>query len=219
MFQFKVGCSKLEVGCSGSLRQNFPLKFKRPRLLLAAAALLLLGAMAALCALYFSPNLLCIQDQSTGTPIKADAIVVLGGEVLFRPPRTLELYQQGAAPRILVTGLGDCEEYRTLLVGKGIPQSAIQLECQSRTTRENAQFSVPLLRAMRARRAIIVTSWFHSRRALHCFGHYAPEIEFISMPTTADLPRQHWTPHERSWVMKEYLKIAGYWLCYGIPPV
>ncbi len=29
---------------------------------------------------------------------------------------------------------------------------------------------------------IIVTSWYHSRRALSCFRKYAPEIEFISVP-------------------------------------
>jgi len=192
------------------------LKLARKRLLL-ALGILLLGAMATLGALLFSPNLLCVQDQNTKA--KADAIVVLGGEVLYRPPRTLELYQEGAAPQILVSGLGDCEEYRTLLVGKGVPQSAIQLECRSRTTRENAQFSVPLLRALGARRVIIVTSWFHSRRALHCFRHYAPEIEFISLPTIGDQPKPHWVARQRGWVMKEYLKLAGYWICYGIPPV
>lgn len=193
------------------------LKHQTRRFFFLAIALLLFGAIATLCALSLSPNFLCV--QTTNTKAKADAIVVLGGEVLYRPPRTLELYQQGAAPQILVTGLGDCEEYRTLLVGKGVPQAAIQLECRSRTTRENAQFSVPLLRALGARRVIIVTSWFHSRRALHCFRHYAPEIEFISMPTIADQPTSRWIAHQRGWVLKEYLKLAGYWLCYGISPL
>jgi uncharacterized SAM-binding protein YcdF (DUF218 family) len=132
----------------------------------------------------------------------------------------LELYQQGAAPMILVTGKGDCEEYRTLLVGKGVPASAIQIECESRTTHENAKFSVPLLRATHARRVIIVTSWFHSRRALRCFRHYAPDIEFISRPTLADLPKAHWPiKRERGWVLSEYVKLAGYLAYHGISPL
>jgi len=108
---------------------------------------------------------------------------------------------------------------RIFLAGKGIPAAAIQLECQSRTTRENALFAVPLLRAQSARRVIIVTSWFHARRALNCFRHDAPEIEFISRPTTADLPKSHWpNKHERGRVLSEYAKLLYYWPRYGIGP-
>jgi uncharacterized SAM-binding protein YcdF (DUF218 family) len=40
-----------------------------------------------------------------------------------------------------------------------------------------------LLRQMGAKRVIIVTSWYHSRRALACFEHYAPDIKFYSRPS------------------------------------
>src|SRR5437667_5289367 len=117
-----------------------------------------LCAAAVLAALFFSQNVLLVEDSSA----QADTIVVLGGETVYRPARALELYQQGAATNVIISGEGDCEGVRITLEGKGVPASAIQLECESRTTRENAIFTVPLLRAQNAKRVIIVTSWFHS---------------------------------------------------------
>jgi uncharacterized SAM-binding protein YcdF (DUF218 family) len=185
----------------------------RKRLYLVLAALLTCAAAVA-AALFFCADVLRLEDP----PSVADAIVVLGGETIYRPGRALELYQQGAATNIIITGEGDCESVRVVLAGKGVPESAIQMECASRTTRENAQFTIPLLRAQHTKRVILVTSWFHSRRALHCFRHFAPEIEFISRPTTADLPRHHWpNKWERRLVLSEYVKIIYYRVRFGIP--
>jgi uncharacterized SAM-binding protein YcdF (DUF218 family) len=176
----------------------------------------LAGIASVLSALFFSVDLLRREDP----PGRADAIVVLGGDVVHRPARALELYQQGAAPVIVISGNGDCQEVRVFLAGNGVPATAIQLECGSRTTRENALLTVPLLRARRCRRVMIVTSWFHSRRALNCFRHDAPEIEFVSAPTTVDLPKSHWpNKYQRGRVVSEYLKLLYYWPRYGVWPL
>ena len=165
--------------------------------------------------LFFSEQLLNVSAQKE----KGEIILVLGGDTVHRPTRALELFKNGAAPKVIISGAGDCIDVRTFLVGKGVPASSIELECNSRSTRENALFSIPLLKSLGARRVIIVTSWFHSRRALHCFRHYAPKIEFISMPTIEDLPKSRWpNKYERGWVLHEYVKILGYWICYGICP-
>src|SRR5882762_4122315 len=87
---------------------------KRLYFLLAAA---LAGVAAVASALFFSPNLLRLEDA----PGKADAIVILGGETIYRPARGLELYQQGAATNVIITGEGDCESVRIVLAGKGVP--------------------------------------------------------------------------------------------------
>jgi uncharacterized SAM-binding protein YcdF (DUF218 family) len=66
---------------------------------------------------------------------------------------------------------------------------------------------------------ILVTSWFHSRRALKCFRHHAPDIEFVSRPTIVDLPNSHWpNKYERGWVLTEYTKLLYYWVRYGVSP-
>lgn len=121
-------------------------------------------------------------------PVKADAMVVLGG----RPDRArhaAELFKEGDAPKIIVSGAGDCISNEHLLERNGVPAADILLESKSRTTRQNAEFSIPMLRALGAKRVIIVTSWYHSRRALHTFEHYAPDIRFYSRPSYVGDPR------------------------------
>src|SRR6202000_3156526 len=101
-------------------------------------------------------------------PVKADALVVLGGED-GRAERAAELYQQGVAPAIVVTGYGDCIRNVQLLERKGVPSTALFAEPSALSTLENATKSVPLLRALHAHRVILVTTWYHSRRAMACF--------------------------------------------------
>jgi uncharacterized SAM-binding protein YcdF (DUF218 family) len=131
---------------------------------------------------WFFPQQVLTVDSG---PVKADAIVVLGGGMTERPERAAELFKQGEAPEILVSGKGDCASNEKLLEKEGVPEKVITLECGSHTTRENAEFSIPLLRQMGAHRVIIVTSWYHSRRALACFEHYAPDLKFYSRPSYA----------------------------------
>src|SRR5260370_16184140 len=111
---------------------------------------------------------------------RADAIVLLGGGSGERPTRAAELFRSGVAPKIIVSGAGDADGNRLLLMHRGVPASAIALEPNSKTTRENAELSIPLLRAAGAKRIILVTSWYHSRRALKCFRHYASDLEVYS---------------------------------------
>ena len=143
----------------------------------------------------------------------------MGGGLGERPERAAELFKEHAAPRIIVSGLGDCEINRRILLKAGAPASAIQIEGKSRTTRENAEFTIQLFRAENAHRVILVTSWYHSRRALACFEHYAPEIQFYSRPSYFAYSRANW-PHNKieHRIYLEYSKLAGYWLCYGVRP-
>jgi uncharacterized SAM-binding protein YcdF (DUF218 family) len=182
------------------------------RVTLALAALLLALAAAA----FFWPQKMLCRDSGQ---VKADAIVVLGGGMGERPQRAAELFKEHAAPRIIISGLGDCEINRRILLKAGVPAGAIQLEGKSRTTRENAEFTIQLMRAENAHRVILVTSWYHSRRALACFEHYAPEIKFYSRPSYFAYARADWA-HKKveHRIYLEYSKLAGYWLRYGVRP-
>ena len=152
-------------------------------------------------------------------PVKGDIIVVLGGGSHERPERAVELFQEHAAPRILVSGAGDCEINRRLLVADGVPAKMIEVENQSKTTKENAQFAVKLLREQNLNRVILVTSWYHSRRALACFRHYAPELQFYSRPSYFASARADWRRERISRrIHLEYPKLLGYWIYYGVCP-
>jgi uncharacterized SAM-binding protein YcdF (DUF218 family) len=174
--------------------------------------LLLLLVVAAI---IFPQPFLCVDSG----PVKADVIVVLGGGSHERPERAVELFKEHAAPRIIISGLGDYEINRRRLIAAGVPANAIELETRSRTTRENALFTVKLLREQKQKRVILVTSWYHSRRAVACFRHYAPETRFYSRPSYFASARADWSHnHIGPRVRLEYAKLIGYWVRYGICP-
>ena len=182
-------------------------------------ALLALAGLLALCvvlALAFPQQVMCVDSGD----VTADAMVVLGGGATERPARAAELFHSGAAPRIIVSGRGDSASNRKRLLAAGVPASAIEVEPKSVSTRQNAQFSIALLRALGAKRVIIVTTWYHSRRALHTFQHYAPDIAFYSRPSYYGYPRaQRFREDVGRYIRAEYPKLLGYWLCYGICPL
>jgi uncharacterized SAM-binding protein YcdF (DUF218 family) len=179
-----------------------------------ALGILVLLLLLVVAALLFPQPFLCVDSG----PVKADVIVVLGGGH-ERPERAAELFQEHAAPRIIVSGLGDCEINRRLLVAVGVPANVIVLENQSHTTKENARLTIQLLREQKLKRVILVTSWYHSRRALVCFQHFGPDIKFFSRPSYFACARADWRRkgilHRIHW---EYPKLLGYWVGYGICP-
>jgi uncharacterized SAM-binding protein YcdF (DUF218 family) len=152
-------------------------------------------------------------------PVKADVMIVLGGGWNERPDRAAELFQEGAAPRIILSGEGDCETNLLLLVKAGVPENVVETECKARSTRENALFTLPMLRKAGTHRVILVTTWYHSRRALACFRHYAPDIEFYSRPSFYACDRADWSQKAVApYIRKEFVKLPGYWVCYGVRP-
>jgi uncharacterized SAM-binding protein YcdF (DUF218 family) len=180
-------------------------------ILIGGAVLVCLAATA-----YLLPHQVLCTDSG---PANADAVVVLGGGSGERPGQAAKLFREHATSKIIVSGEGDCSSNRRLLLSAGVPAEAIETECKSTSTKENAQFTIPMLRSQGARRVIIVTSWYHSRRALNCFRHYAPDIQFFSRPAYYAYNRNEWTIHGlRRYIRVEYAKLAGYWVCYGIAP-
>jgi uncharacterized SAM-binding protein YcdF (DUF218 family) len=189
--------------------------FKSHRLLkfLFAASLALILCVAA--ALFFPQRVLTVDSG----PVTADVMVVLGGGALERAERAAELFKAGEAPLIICSGLGDAAANAACLTNAGVPVTAILLEPKSHTTQENAKFSIAMLHALGAHRVIIVTTWYHSRRALACFEHYAPDITFYSRPSYFGYPRADENrKYIHGYIRAEYLKLAGYWVCYGVCP-
>jgi uncharacterized SAM-binding protein YcdF (DUF218 family) len=180
----------------------------RVRLILPLSCLIL---MLVASALIFSDELLCVESRN---PKHADVIIVLGGESDPRAQQAAELFRDHLAPRIIVSGDGDADYIARDLEQAGISPAVIELEVLSRNTKENAQFTSRLLKRSGVRRAIIVTSWFHSRRALNAFCHFAPGIEFSSEP----VPPGSFSAGETVHVFQEYLKTVWYFFRYGIPP-
>ncbi len=179
---------------------------------------LLVSALLALVvgiAWFYPEKFLCVDSGK----VSAEVMVVLGGGMHERPERAAELFRQHAAPRIIITGAGDDRINRALLLKNGVPAGAIQLESDSLTTRENAEFTIRRLRAQHVHSVILVTTWYHARRAQRTFEHFAPEITFYSRPSYYAFDREDWSkPGNFKRMRLEFLKLPGYWLRYGVNP-
>ncbi|MEO8195427.1 MAG: YdcF family protein [Thermoanaerobaculia bacterium] len=111
----------------------------------------------------------------------ADLILVLGRELRNNRPTPVfqarlehgaRLLQQGWAPRILVSGgvtgdsrVSEAEAGRELLLGQGLPESALLVEAGSRHTLENLFNVRETLRRESWQRLILVSDPLHLARA------------------------------------------------------
>jgi uncharacterized SAM-binding protein YcdF (DUF218 family) len=118
--------------------------------------------------------------SSSQTPVKADAVIVLGAQAYFpagrwnpclvaRVKRGVELVQAGFAPRLVLSGGVDKEDgaveaevMQQIAVSFGIKKEQTILEPKSTSTAENLRFSKALLTSPRV---VIVSDPFHLARA------------------------------------------------------
>lgn len=119
-------------------------------------------------------------------PAKSDVIVVLAGETNARPARALELLRQGVAPRLFL-------DVQTREVIYDQPLTDIARKYVSGLAEENRVSVCPIagfstnaeasdvsrcLQPLGAHRVLIVTSDYHTRRALLIFRHRLPQYQF-----------------------------------------
>ncbi len=148
-------------------------------------------------------------------PPRADWIVVLGGESGQRVIGAAELYHAGVAPYVFVSGGGDCMLIVRRLAMTGVPRGRIGYECQSGSTMENARMTRAQLERFAPRRAVLVTSWYHTGRALKSFRQAWSEVDWgthgvypgVSLGKSLVL-------YEAGAVLAEYVKRGWYILRY-----
>ena len=158
------------------------------------------------------------------TLAKADLILVLAGDANGeRVDEGVRLYKAGYAPRILMSGgplawqLTYADWMKKQAVALGVPAGAIGTQRRSRSTIEDAQYSLPLVKAGQARSIILVTSSYHTRRAGKVFRKlYRPEgiaVLVWPAPDRQFNPKRWWTRHEDlGLVVWEYVSAVLYFL-------
>lgn len=116
-----------------------------------------------------------------------DVIIVLGAGVqrngragpslTRRATHAAELWQAGVAPRILCTGgqtdrapRTEADACREVLLSRGVPENAIIVEENSRSTEENAINSHTIMRDNGWQTAVIVSESYHVFRASWIFS-------------------------------------------------
>jgi uncharacterized SAM-binding protein YcdF (DUF218 family) len=119
-------------------------------------------------------------------PGKSDAIVVLAGETSIRPARALELLRQGVAPRAFLDVQTRDVIYDQHLIDiarnyvNGLAEANRVSVCPvvGFSTNAEADDVSRCLQSLGAHRVLIVTSDFHTRRALLIFRHRLPQYQF-----------------------------------------
>ncbi|WP_439891897.1 YdcF family protein [Ralstonia sp. 25C] len=148
-------------------------------------------------------------------PGQADYLVVLGGESGQRVIGAAELYHAGVAPRVFVSGQGDCLVIVRRLVMAGVPADRIDHECESGSTMENARMTRQTLADKDVHSAVLVTSWYHTGRALKAFRQVWPEVTWGARGVFAgDTFAKSIPVYEAGTILAEYLKRAWYAIRY-----
>lgn len=149
----------------------------------------------------------------TGNCSRADAIVVFsGGDTNARTDAGITLYQQDWADTVIFSGAAlepespsNAAAMRERALAYGVPSTAILIDEEARTTQENAENARNLLMERNIKKAILVTSGYHQRRALIEFERQTNGIEIVNKPLASD----------QDWSAWWWLSPRGWWLVSG----
>jgi len=119
-------------------------------------------------------------------PQKSDAIVVLAGEASARPAHALELLRQGMAPRLFLdaeVGEPMYDQQLTDVAQKYVntlPERNSIRVCPivGRSTAAETEDVARCLQSLGAHRVLLVTSEYHTRRALTIFSRRLPQYQW-----------------------------------------
>lgn len=132
--------------------------------------LLLICSAVAFAGIVFLSLGLVVSFQA-GKPRQADVIVVLGGDSGLRVEKGAELYNEGFAPHVLLTGI-DAKFYRPghpnwrerRMRALGVPKKAIKVDTESETTWEEAVNASETMQKNGWKHALVVSDPPHMLR-------------------------------------------------------
>lgn len=149
-------------------------------------------------------------------PQTSGLIVVLAGETDHRPAQALELLHRGFGRRVLIDVRADTKIFDVFEMElaekyvRNLPDSAVVRLCPiaGLSTRDEARDVERCLTPQDGTRILIVTSDFHTRRALSIFRHELADRKF-SVAAARD-PAEFGT---RWWTHRQWAKtFAGEWV-------
>ena len=173
-----------------------------------------IGIVAAVLLIIFAHN--AGRMLLVDAPQPSDLILVLAGETDRRPAHALELLHQRYGKHVLIDVPADTRIYELSQLDlaqkyvRGLPDAASVSICPIRglSTREETHDVEKCLTAEDGARILIVTSDFHTRRALSIFRHELPSKSF-SVAATHD-PTEFGS---RWWTHRQWAKTcSGEWL-------
>lgn len=189
------------------------MKMKLVKKLLAVFLLIVLSLVV-----YINGNIL--YSAKYFHPEKSDVIIVLGCQIWglspswsleYRLQKALDLYNDGFAPYVIVSGGQGADEEATeasvmkkWLKEKGVAEAKILEEGKSTDTFENLSFSKSIMEGNNFRKALIVTNDFHIYRSLRLAKKLSMEASGGPAPTVRHLKAYYYFREMLS-VVKSYI--------------
>ncbi|MEK5181496.1 YdcF family protein [Paenibacillus sp. FSL P4-0288] len=160
----------------------------------------------------------------TESPKQSDVIIVLSGGQ-GRVEKAAELYKAGYAPYIILSNAkestsksGDMVQNALAL---GIPQNVIYTENAAKSTHQNAEHTLPIMKEYGFKSAIVISSDFHMRRVKFLFGrmYKKSEIELTYVGSASGYNAKRWWSDRKSreTTFNEYVKMIGNTFGYNGP--
>ena len=117
-----------------------------------------------------------LTPEAKPIPWTPDAIVLLGGGDKARVEEGVRRAAEFPSAPVIITGNA---RWMREQIGERIqPESRILMEREAKNTWEDAANSAPILDRLGAEKVLLVTNWFHARRALGTFRRVQPKRTF-----------------------------------------
>ncbi len=155
-------------------------------------------------------------------PRHVRAIVVLGGGPINRLARAAQLFHEGYAPDLILSGgspaFGNITQAQAMdwqAVNQfSVPPSALILDNHSRTTYQNAMNTHAIMKAHHWQSAMIVSSDYHMRRVRFLFSRIFQStgihLTFVAASDPFFRPSRWWAnPKSAATTLGEYAKLLA----------
>ena len=151
--------------------------------------------------------------NDSGNCSKADAIVVVsGGDTQARTRAGIELYKNGWADTLILSGAAqdksgpsNAEAMQLQARQSGVPAAAIIIDEEAASTQENAENTETIITNNGYDEVILVTSGYHQRRASLEFNKRLENVQIRNYPVT----------HDSDWNWFWWATPRGWWLAGG----
>ena len=170
-------------------------------------------------------NWLVINDDN----YKSDVIIVISGGKGERVKHAVKLFQENYADTLILSGcpgndnLNEAIPMRDLAVSLGVPSENIILDVLERHglgTGVQAITIRDVLKKHHFKSGILVTSNFHTRRALFIFNRALKNLDMklsVAYPDEDSFDSNEWWKSKRNFtrVLGEIVKLVWYWISYS----
>lgn len=161
------------------------------------------------------------------TPVRSDVILVFAGDAGARTTKAIELYKQGYANKIVLSGgplYMHVTEARLMYdhaVSEGVAPEDIIMDEEATSTCENALNCRKIMEANHFNSALVISSEYHMFRVKRvCEKVFAGSSYSLVYCASRDpvYDPGRWWANNRSliWTVNEYIKLAGYELGLAI---